>query len=223
MLVAQAAHQASAGTRDLLRIERELLVLRRTEVHRAQIRQPRCRAVLASASTDTRESLRFVAHTDLLQFNASTEHRGEIAHEAAKVDATLSSEEQRELAPVPLPLGVGQLHHEMVRLHSLHRLATRVLVLGRQLAVEHVVGRSGESERGAWWRGRSAAVRAAVAADFGQLASGVHATKILTTVSLDDHPRLEWGCRLACPGEELLPVAAERDFDEMRHGVKATR
>ena len=64
---------------------------------------------------------------------------------------------------------------------------------------------------------------AAVTADLGQFAGRVHTTKILTTVSLDDHPRLEWGCRLACPAEEFLPVAAERDFDQMRHGVKATR
>jgi hypothetical protein len=64
---------------------------------------------------------------------------------------------------------------------------------------------------------------AAVAADLGQFAGRVHTPKILTSISLDDHPRPEWGCRLAGPAEEFLAVAAERDFDQMRHGVKATR
>jgi hypothetical protein len=64
---------------------------------------------------------------------------------------------------------------------------------------------------------------AAVAADLGQFAGRVHTPKIFTSISLDDHPCPEWGCRLAGPAEEFFPVAAERDFDQMRHGVKATR
>ena len=99
----------------------------------------------------------------------------------------------------------------------------RVLVLGRAFAIELLVGLGGEAERDARRRGRPTAVGAAVAADLGQLPGRMDTTKILTTVSLDDHPRFERRCRLACPSEEFLPVAAERDFDQMRHGVKATR
>ena len=111
----------------------------------------------------------------------------------------------------------------MVGLHAFHRLAARIFILGRELAIEHLVGVRGQTEGRAGRRCGAATVGASFATHLGKFASGVHATKIFTTVRVDDHPRLEWGCRLACPGEELLPVAAERDFDEMRHSVKATR
>src|SRR5205814_7381691 len=62
------------------------------------------------------------------------EQRGEVADEIAEIDALLGGEEDRELATVPLPFGVGELHHETVRLHPLHRFAARRLVLLAQLA-----------------------------------------------------------------------------------------
>ena len=73
VLVAQAAHQAPARARDLRRIERELLVLRDLQVHRAQLGQPRRRAVLAAAAADAAEPLRLVAHADLLELDAGAE------------------------------------------------------------------------------------------------------------------------------------------------------
>ena len=93
----------------------------------------------------------------------------------------------------------------------------------RQRTVKLFVGCGGEAQRGPRRWCRPAAMGAAVAADLGQLAGRVHTTEILTTVSFHDHPRLEGGGRLACPGEEFLPVAAECDFDQMRHSGKATR
>ena len=116
VLVAQAAHQAPARAGDLRRIERQPLILRDAEVHRAQLGQPRRRAVLAAAAADAVEPLGFVAHADLLQLDARAEHRRELAHERAEVDALLGREVERELLAIPLPLGVGQLHDELVRL-----------------------------------------------------------------------------------------------------------
>jgi hypothetical protein len=40
-------------------------------------------------------------------------------------------------------------------------------------------------------------MRAALTADLGQFPRGVHTAKILPTVNLDDHPRLERGDGLA--------------------------
>ena len=70
VLVAQAAHQPSARARDLARVEREMLILRYLQVHRAQLGEPRRRAVLATAATDAAEPLRLVANADLLQLDA---------------------------------------------------------------------------------------------------------------------------------------------------------
>ena len=101
----------------------------------------------------------------------------------------------------------------MVCLHAFHRFAARIFIFDRELAIEHFVGVRGQTERRARRRCGAATVGASIAAHLGKFAGGVHATEIFTTVRIYDHPRLEWGCRLACPGEELFPVAAERDFN----------
>ena len=167
MLVAQAAHQPTAGPGDLLRIERQLLIFGDAEIDRTQVGEPRRRAVLASAASHARESLGFVAHADLLELDPGAEQRGEIAHQAAKVDATFGGKVDREFAPVPLPFDIGELHHQMVGLHAVDRLAAHFLVLDGQRTVELLVGCGGEAQRGPRrWR-RPAAMGTTVAADLG--------------------------------------------------------
>src|SRR6185437_1697502 len=107
MLVAEAAHQPPTGTRDLGWVEREPLILRDAQVHRAQLWEPGARAVLASAATDAVEAFRLVAHADLLQLYAGAKHRRELANEIPEVHPLLGREVKRQLLTIPLPLGIG--------------------------------------------------------------------------------------------------------------------
>src|SRR5690606_18771007 len=89
VLVAQAAHEAAAGARDLERIEREVLVLGDGQVDRAQLGEPGRGAVLAAAAPDAVEALGLVSHADLLELDARAEGGGEVTHERAEVHPTL--------------------------------------------------------------------------------------------------------------------------------------
>ena len=123
--------------------------------------------------------------------------------------------------PVPLPLGVGELHDERVRPHALHRLAARVLVLRAQLSRAATLVVASCATRSAFRVGRvrAAAVRAAAAPLLGQLADGVDAPEVLAAIGLDDHRRVKRRRLLALPEEELLPIALEGDFDEVSHPI----
>ena len=188
VLVAQAAHQPPARAGDLRRIERQPLILRDAEVHGTQLGQPRRRAVLAAAAADAVEPLGFVAHADLLQLDARAEHRRELAHERAEVDALLGREVERQLLAIPLPLGVGQLHDEVVRLHALHRACgarpRRSARSSSARSTSSVVAR----RRAFFARaGGAVAVRRAGVALLRELADGMHVTEILPAVGVDDH------------------------------------
>src|SRR5258705_520117 len=139
VLVAQAAHQAAARAGTLRGIEGQPLVLRDAEVPRPQLRQPRSGAVLASATADAIQSLGFIAHADLLQLDPGAEQRSKIAHEVAEIDPLVRSEVERELLAIPLPLGVRELHAEVVGANALHCLAAGFLVEAIQILREPAV------------------------------------------------------------------------------------
>jgi hypothetical protein len=66
-------------------------------------------------------------------------------------------------------------------------------------------------------------MRAALAAHFGEVTGAVHPAQIFAAVGFDDHRRMERRWSLANPRKEIFSVAAERDFDEMRHYGAPTR
>ena len=189
------------------------------EVHRSQLGQPRRRAVLATAAADAAEPLGLVANADLLELDARAEQRRELAHEVPEVDALLGREVDRELAPVPLPLGVRQLHDEVVRLHALHGASSRDLVLLPQLLVPlHVFVRR-EPARALLCTVGPGCVRHTRHALLRELARRMDAPEILTAVCVDDHRRPHRRRLLAFPEEELLSIAFEGDFDQMIHVI----
>jgi hypothetical protein len=245
VFVAQRTHQAAARAADLRRVQREVLVLGDVQVHRAELGEPGRRAVLAAAAADAREALGLVAHADLLELDARAEVRGQVAHEGAEVDALLGREVERELAAVPLPLGVGDLHGERVQPHALGALPARRVVEGREVAGARLVGGGGGAQHAALRAGAVArerggdagavvrrggrvgerAVGEGAVGDAGvalerELAGRVHAAEVLAAVALDDHGRAAARRLGAVPAEEVAAVALEGDLDEVGHAER---
>src|SRR5579883_468658 len=221
VLVAETAHESPARAGDLGRVEREMLVLGYPEVDRAELGQPGGRAVLSTAAAHTVQSLRLIAGADLLELDASAEERREVADEVPEVDPLVGGEIERELLSVPLPLGVGQLHHEPVGLDPLDRLASRGLVLRTELAgLAHLTGRR-EPERLARRRLRAAAVGAPGGSALRDFAGREHDPEVLPTVRLHHDRRLRRWRLVALPGEELLSVPLEGDLDQVHPGKLA--
>ena len=146
MLVAEATQQAPAASRDLRRIEREVLVLGERQADRPELRQPARAAVLAAAAAHPVQPLRLVARADLAQLDARAKRAREIAHQGAKVHTLLGGEVHRELLPVPLPLGIGDLHGEGVPVHLLHHAAPDIVFFAVQLLGLRGVDGGGASE-----------------------------------------------------------------------------
>ena len=97
MLVFEAAHQTATGTRDLGRVEREILLLCHVDGNRLEVIQKGRAAQRAAADTQTTEHLSLVAHTDLAQLDAGAEDRGEILDEITEVDAAVGGEIKQHL------------------------------------------------------------------------------------------------------------------------------
>src|SRR2546430_16666528 len=122
-LFRSAAQQPPTPARDLRRIERQVLILGEREADRPQLGEPARTAVLAPAAAHAVQPLRLVARADLPQLDPGVEQAGEVAHQRAKIDALLGREIDRQLLPIPLPLGIGDLHRERVLLHPFHHPA----------------------------------------------------------------------------------------------------
>src|SRR5690606_39696450 len=72
VLETQAAHEPSARTRNLRRVQRKPLVLGNAQVDREKLRQPGRRAVLASASANSGEPPGLIANANLLELDPRT-------------------------------------------------------------------------------------------------------------------------------------------------------
>src|SRR5690606_18685515 len=142
VFVREAAHQPAAAPGDLRRVEREALVLRELEADGLQLAQPRGAAQLAAAPADAAQQRGLVADADLLGLDARADRAVEVAHELAEVDPPFRREEDRELVPVELPLGLAHLHLEAVVRDLLARDAANARLIGAQLdRALHLVGR----------------------------------------------------------------------------------
>src|SRR5256884_4384910 len=129
VLVAEAAEQAPAAARDLRRVERQVLILGERQAYGPELRQPARAAVLAAAPAHAVEPFGFVARPDLAQLDARVEQARQVPHQRAEVHALLGREVDRELLLVPLPLGIGDLHREIVLAHAIHHLAAHLLLI----------------------------------------------------------------------------------------------
>src|SRR5690606_28127828 len=111
--------QPAATAGDLRRVEGEPLILGQLQADRLQLPEP-CRAAqFASAPPDAAQERRLVANADLAKLDPGAKRSCQLADELAEIDAPLRREVDRELVPVELPLGLGDLHLEAELLHLL--------------------------------------------------------------------------------------------------------
>jgi hypothetical protein len=143
MLILEAAEQAAAPARDLGRVEREVLVFGQAEINGRQLLEPGGAAVFPAAATDAGQPGCLVPHADLPQLNPGAEQRSEIAHQRSEIDPLIGREVDGQLVPVPLPLGIAHLHHEVVGPHSLNHLLPNFFLGSPDLPVGLQVVRGG--------------------------------------------------------------------------------
>ena len=89
LFITQAAHQPSAGTGDLRRVERERLHLGHFGGNGLEILQKLAAAIGPPADADAAEHLRLVPHADLSQLDAVAEHARQILDQLTEVHASV--------------------------------------------------------------------------------------------------------------------------------------
>ena len=142
----------------------------------------------------------------------------ELPDELPEVHALFGGEIAGQPTAIPLPLGVRDLHVELLQPDEFdRRLPHGVLVHAQTHGGVDLVCRRQAYHRGEIGvLGRRLAVRRARLASGGKLTGVVDAAEILAALDLHDHRRLEWRRRLSGPGEECASIALEFDLDQLR-------
>ena len=110
----EAALELAALARQLLRVERELLVARRTRRHTAEVRQPGGATELAAAYADAPDPRGLLPCPDLPHLHPDLEGPGERLDQLPEIDALLGRVVERALGAIPLILHVSEFHLELV-------------------------------------------------------------------------------------------------------------
>ena len=132
-LVAKAAHEATAQARNLLRVQRQILVFRHANRHRIELAAQASAAQLLTAMPETADDASFVAHADLTHVDANVEFRSERAHEFAEIDALICLEIEDRLVAIEKEFDGHGMHIELVLLD--HFLENRQRLFGLSLKI----------------------------------------------------------------------------------------
>ena len=114
LLIFQAAHQPSAGAGDLGGIQAEVLGLGHLDGDGQEPVQKLGAAEGPPADTETAHHFGLIPDADLTQFDAGTEHAGQIPHQLPEVHPAVGGEEKDDLAAVKAGGYVHQLHFQTV-------------------------------------------------------------------------------------------------------------
>ena len=146
----QAAEQPAARPGDLHRVQRQALGLSQRQAHRSSFGQPARDAQLPPAAPDPVQPLGFVARPDLPQLDPRAEQACEVPHQRPEIHALLGGEVNRELALVPLPFGVGDLHGEIVLPHAVPYGAAHFFFIASQIGGRLPIFRCGDPKNSSW-------------------------------------------------------------------------
>ena len=121
----KAAFQAAATAGNVLRIQRKALLFRHFHVDAVESVEELRAAERAAACSDAAENGRFVAHTDLPQFDAHFQKAGKIAEEFAEVDSSVCGELEDDESLVEGVMRLDEFHLKAMRLDAFKRFVMR--------------------------------------------------------------------------------------------------
>ena len=110
LLVFQAAHEPSAGARNLGGVEGQVLGFGHLDGHRLKLVQEGGAAEGLAADAQAAQHFGLVPDADLPQLNAGVEYPSQILDQSAEVHPPLGGEEKEDLVPLKVVLHLHQLH-----------------------------------------------------------------------------------------------------------------
>ena len=116
-LILKAAHQSSAGSGDLGRIERKILFLCHLDRNRREVAQVGGAAEFSAADPHTAQHLRLIAYADLPQLDPHAEYRSQVFHQIPEIDSPVRGKIKKDLASVKGILRIHQLHVKVMLSH----------------------------------------------------------------------------------------------------------
>ena len=134
-LIDEAAHQPAADTADLLRIQRQILLLRHLDGDRDEIRKPGMAAERAAAGPHAADDLRLVAGAHLPEFDPHMEDRRKILDQISEIHPAVCREEKDDPAVVETVLRSDDLHLK-APLHHLFPADHQCVVFPRLVRVD---------------------------------------------------------------------------------------
>ena len=114
MLVLEAAHQAAAGTRNLSRVERQILFLCHIDGHRLKVAQIGRAAQFTTTDAQTTDHLGLIAYANLAQLDAGAEDGSQILDQTAEVYTAICREVEQDLVEIEGALDSDQTHVQLV-------------------------------------------------------------------------------------------------------------
>ena len=112
-LIFQAAHQPSAGSGNLRRIKRQVLLLRHLDGNRRELRKIRVAAERASADPHAAQDFRLVPDSDLTKLDPCLKNAGQIFYQLAKIDPSVRRKVKEHLAVVKCIFRPDELHVQL--------------------------------------------------------------------------------------------------------------
>ena len=139
LLVLEAAHEAAAQSRDLRRVEGQVLLLGHADGDRIVPGREQRAAQAPAARAQPADHPRLFARAHLPQLDAGLEGLGQIGHQRAEVHPLVGVEAEGDLLSAEGDVGAHQLHVEAVSGDHLpagdHGLLAQVLGSGLRLQV----------------------------------------------------------------------------------------
>ena len=127
-LIIEAAFELGAETRELLRIESQVLIAGCTRIHRHEIHLPGRAAQLTATRTDTAYTAGLLPCTDLLHLHADMEGLCQYSDQLAKVHALIGDIVENGLIAIALILHISDLHVQIQLGRNLTGLNHRIVL-----------------------------------------------------------------------------------------------
>ena len=128
LFIFQAAHQPAAGSRNLRRIQRQVLFLRHLDRYRLEVPKKCSAAQLSPADPNASQHPCLIPHADLAQFDPHMKDTGKVLDQASEIHPSVRRKIKQHLGPVKRVLGIHHLHVELMLAHLFPADAKRLLL-----------------------------------------------------------------------------------------------